>query len=110
MKTALVHISCIQNTQIRGETTAKVFGKIDTFCTYQRPAKGWADHARRGGTPCAPARMCGRAVSWTYSGEVACKEMGPAAAVLGAGEVAAAPSGGPVTPNQMPHGRSLFCG
>jgi hypothetical protein len=34
-KTALVPVACIQNTQIRGETIAKVFGKIDTFCTYQ---------------------------------------------------------------------------
>jgi hypothetical protein len=31
----LVRVSCIQNTQIRGETTAKVFGKVDTFWTYQ---------------------------------------------------------------------------
>jgi hypothetical protein len=38
LKTALVHVSCIQNTQIRGETTAKVFGKVDTFWTYQDPA------------------------------------------------------------------------
>jgi hypothetical protein len=37
LKTALVHISCIQNTQIRGETIAKVFGKVDTFCKYQLP-------------------------------------------------------------------------
>jgi hypothetical protein len=36
LKTALVRISCIQNTQVRGETTAKVFGKVDMFCTYQR--------------------------------------------------------------------------
>jgi hypothetical protein len=35
LKTALVHVSCIQNTQIREETTAKVFGKVDTFWTYQ---------------------------------------------------------------------------
>jgi hypothetical protein len=35
LKIALVHISCIQNTQIRGETTAKMFGKVDTFWTYQ---------------------------------------------------------------------------
>jgi hypothetical protein len=34
MKTALVHVSCIQNTQIRGETIAKGFGKVDTFWTY----------------------------------------------------------------------------
>jgi hypothetical protein len=32
LKTTLVHVSCIQNTQIRGETTAKVFGKA--FWTY----------------------------------------------------------------------------
>jgi hypothetical protein len=35
LKTTLVHFSCIQNTQIRGETIAKVFGKVDTFWTYQ---------------------------------------------------------------------------
>jgi hypothetical protein len=35
LKTALVRVSCIQNTQIRGETTAKVFGKVDTFQMYQ---------------------------------------------------------------------------
>jgi hypothetical protein len=37
LKTSLVRVSCIQNTQIRGETTAKVFGKVDTFWTYQLP-------------------------------------------------------------------------
>jgi hypothetical protein len=37
LKTALVRVSCIQNTQIRGETIAKVFGKVDTFWTYQHP-------------------------------------------------------------------------
>jgi hypothetical protein len=35
LKTALVRVSYIQNIQIRGETTAKVFGKVDTFWTYQ---------------------------------------------------------------------------
>jgi hypothetical protein len=35
LKTVLVHVSCIQNTQIRGETIAKVFEKVDTFWTYQ---------------------------------------------------------------------------
>jgi uncharacterized protein YjfI (DUF2170 family) len=35
LKIALVPVSCIQNTQIGGETTAKVFGKVDTFWTYQ---------------------------------------------------------------------------
>jgi hypothetical protein len=35
LKTALVRVSCIQNTQIRGETTAKVFREVDTFWTYQ---------------------------------------------------------------------------
>jgi hypothetical protein len=35
LKTALVHVRCIQKTQIRGETIAKVFGKVDTFWTYQ---------------------------------------------------------------------------
>jgi hypothetical protein len=28
LKTTLVRVSCIQNTQIRGETTSKVFGKV----------------------------------------------------------------------------------
>ena len=37
LKTALVCVSCIQNTQIRGKTIAKVFGKVDTFWTYQLP-------------------------------------------------------------------------
>jgi hypothetical protein len=37
LKTALVHVSCIQNTKIREETIAKVFGKVDTFWTYQLP-------------------------------------------------------------------------
>jgi hypothetical protein len=36
LKTTSVHVSCIQNTQIRGETIAKVFGKVDTLWTYQR--------------------------------------------------------------------------
>jgi hypothetical protein len=42
LKIALVRISCIQNTQIRGETIAKVFGKVDTFWTYHssRPPLG----------------------------------------------------------------------
>jgi hypothetical protein len=35
LKTALVRVSCIQNTQIRGETIAKVFRKVDMFWTYQ---------------------------------------------------------------------------
>jgi hypothetical protein len=35
LKIALVRVSCIQNTQIRGETIAKVFRKVDTFWTYQ---------------------------------------------------------------------------
>jgi hypothetical protein len=39
LKTALVHVSCIQNTQIRGETTAKVFGKVDTFWMYHATIK-----------------------------------------------------------------------
>jgi hypothetical protein len=34
LKTASVRVSCIQNTQIRGETIAKVFGKVNTFWTY----------------------------------------------------------------------------
>ena len=37
LKTASVRVSCIQIAQIRGETIAKVFGKVDTFWTYQ----GW---------------------------------------------------------------------
>jgi hypothetical protein len=40
LKTASVRVSCIQNTQIRGETIAKVFGKVDTFWTYQCAAEG----------------------------------------------------------------------
>jgi hypothetical protein len=35
LKTALVRVSCIQNTQIREKKIAKVFGKVDTFWTYQ---------------------------------------------------------------------------
>jgi hypothetical protein len=42
LKTALVRVSSIQNTQIRGETTAKVFGKVDTFWTYQKLR--WLNH------------------------------------------------------------------
>jgi hypothetical protein len=34
LKTALVRVSCIQNTQIRGETIAKVFGKVNMFWMY----------------------------------------------------------------------------
>jgi hypothetical protein len=41
LKIASVHVSCIQNIQIRGETIAKVFRKVDTFWTYQGP---WASH------------------------------------------------------------------
>jgi hypothetical protein len=37
LKTTLDRVSCIQNTQIRGETIAKVFEKVDTFWTYQLP-------------------------------------------------------------------------
>jgi hypothetical protein len=37
LKTALVRVSCIPNTQIRGETIGKVFRKVDTFWTYQLP-------------------------------------------------------------------------
>jgi hypothetical protein len=37
LKTELVRVSCIQNTQIRGKTTAKGFGKVDTFWTYKLP-------------------------------------------------------------------------
>jgi hypothetical protein len=31
LKTGLVRVSCIQNIQIRGETIAKVFRKVDMF-------------------------------------------------------------------------------
>jgi hypothetical protein len=41
LKTASVRVSYIQNTQIRGETIAKVFGKVDTFWTYQ-----WHGHPK----------------------------------------------------------------
>ena len=34
LKTALVRVSFIQIMQIRGKTTANVFGKVDTFRTY----------------------------------------------------------------------------
>jgi hypothetical protein len=37
LKTASVRVSCIQNTQIKRETIAKVFRKVDTFWTYQVP-------------------------------------------------------------------------
>ena len=37
LKTVSVCVSCIQNTQDRGQTIAKVFGKVDTFWTYQLP-------------------------------------------------------------------------
>jgi hypothetical protein len=39
LKTALVHVSCIQNTQDRGQITTIVFGKVDVFWTYQ-----WTRH------------------------------------------------------------------
>jgi hypothetical protein len=35
LKSASVHVSCIQNAQIRGEIIVKVFGKVDMFWTYQ---------------------------------------------------------------------------
>jgi hypothetical protein len=35
LKTTLVRVSCIQDTKIRGKTTAKVFGKVDSFWAYQ---------------------------------------------------------------------------
>jgi hypothetical protein len=34
LKTMLVHVSCIRNTQIRGEIIVKGFEKVDTFWTY----------------------------------------------------------------------------
>jgi hypothetical protein len=37
LKMVLVRVSCIQNTEIRGETTTKVFGKVDTFWMYHTP-------------------------------------------------------------------------
>jgi hypothetical protein len=43
LKTALVRVSYIQNTQIRGETIAKVFGKVDTFWMYHRVAEKDSD-------------------------------------------------------------------
>jgi hypothetical protein len=55
LKTALVRVSCIQNTQIRGETIAKVFGKVDTFWTYHstvgRPHMHRRRHAALGSGP-----------------------------------------------------------
>jgi hypothetical protein len=41
LKTALVRVSCIQNTQIRGETITKVFGKVDTFWMYQSSTENY---------------------------------------------------------------------
>jgi hypothetical protein len=38
LKTAPVCISCIQNTQDRGKSIAKVFGEVDMFWTYQSPS------------------------------------------------------------------------
>ena len=35
LKTTSIHVSSNQIMQIRGKTIAKVFGKIDTFVTYQ---------------------------------------------------------------------------
>ena len=37
VKTPLVRVSLIQIMQVRGETTRKVFGKVDMFATYQLP-------------------------------------------------------------------------
>jgi hypothetical protein len=34
LKTTSVRVSGIQNTHDRGQTTTKVFGKVDMFCTY----------------------------------------------------------------------------
>jgi hypothetical protein len=39
LKTALVHVSYIQNKQIREEKIAKVFGKVDTFLDVSPPPK-----------------------------------------------------------------------
>jgi hypothetical protein len=46
LKIALVHVSCIQNTQDRGKTTAKVFGKVDTLWTYQNTTTKWCIRMR----------------------------------------------------------------
>jgi hypothetical protein len=35
LETTFVRVSCSQNTQIRGKTTAKGFRKVDMFWTYQ---------------------------------------------------------------------------
>jgi hypothetical protein len=48
LKTALVRVSCIQNIQIRGETIAEVFGKVDTFWTYQSFTSGFTNVAHFG--------------------------------------------------------------
>jgi hypothetical protein len=57
LKTASVRVSCIQNTQIRGETIAKVFGKVDMFWTYQ--ATGWP-HNRAARLAPSPRPLCVR--------------------------------------------------
>jgi hypothetical protein len=40
LKIALVYVSCIQNKQIRGETTTKVFRKVDMFWAYHTSIVG----------------------------------------------------------------------
>jgi hypothetical protein len=55
LTTALVHVSCIQNTQIRGETIAKVFRKVDMFWTYHPPPSHLAGEPQR--NPRLPVRF-----------------------------------------------------
>jgi hypothetical protein len=53
LKTALVRVSCIQNTQIWGETIAKVFRKVDTFWTYHGAASNSSRFGRSSTTTSA---------------------------------------------------------
>jgi hypothetical protein len=49
LKTTLVRVSCIQNTQIRGNTIAKMFWKVDTFWTYHTPQEAMNSNQTFGG-------------------------------------------------------------
>jgi hypothetical protein len=71
LKTASVHVSCTQNTHIRGETIAKVFRKVDIFWTFQFSCQGEYIGGRvvSGGGPggpttwwCGPGAGC--AILW----------------------------------------------
>ena len=57
LKTALVRVSCIQIIQVRDQTTAKVFGKVDTFWTYQYPLGVCATLLETLTLPASPCHM-----------------------------------------------------